>query len=34
MAVADLDIRLTQIKAILTRQELAPEDRIRLALNA
>jgi two-component system OmpR family response regulator len=34
MAVADLDSRLANIKTILTRQELAAEDRIRLALNA
>ena len=34
MAVADLDSRLTQIKTILAQRELAPEDRIRLALDA
>ncbi len=34
MTVADLDCRLTQIKAILAQRELAPEDRIRLALDA
>jgi two-component system OmpR family response regulator len=34
MAVADLDNRLAQIRAILAQQEMAPEDRIRLALNA
>jgi len=33
MAVADLESRLTQIKAILAQQDLAAEERIRLALN-
>ena len=33
MAVADLESRLTQIKTILAQQELAAEERIRLALN-
>lgn len=34
MTVADLDDRLSRIKAILTQRELAAEDRIRMALNA
>ena len=33
MAVADLENRLTQIKTILAQQDLAAEERIRLALN-
>ncbi len=33
MTVADLESRLTRIKAILAQQDLAAEERIRLALN-
>jgi hypothetical protein len=34
MAVADLEYRLSQIKAVLNQQDLPAEERIRMALGA